>query len=76
MILRVFDFTCAACEESFEALVRGQRDMPQCPKCGSAKVTRQPVLRISIRASKVGRVVDLSSKSCPCAYGGPKHAHR
>ena len=35
----IFDFVCSDCQFEFEALVRAS-DMPVCPECGSAKVTK------------------------------------
>lgn len=71
--MRVFDFRCSVCGGVFEAFVNSADDQPACPQCG-APATRQAISQIAIRTGKNrrGRVVDLSSHSCPC--GGHRHA--
>ena len=36
----LFDFVCKACDNQFEALVRGT-SIPACPKCSSIELERQ-----------------------------------
>lgn len=36
----MFDFQCDRCAHGFEAFVRGS-DVPACPQCGAATVSRQ-----------------------------------
>lgn len=35
----LFDFQCQACENVFEALVRGET-LPSCPECGATELER------------------------------------
>jgi putative FmdB family regulatory protein len=70
--MRVFDFQCDDCGALFEAFVRPGDDAQRCSGCGSAAVSRRPALpSVRAGAARRGRVIDLSSRSCPC--GG---AHR
>ena len=75
ILMRVYDFKCDACGNAFEAFLRTADEPHECPQCGSPKATMQPTLQISINTSgtRRGRVIDMSSNSCPC--GGRKHAH-
>ncbi len=68
-----YDYLCDACGQAFEVLTRPGEDSDPCPACGSDKSSRQIVSRIAVRASNRphGRVIDLSSGSCPCA--GHRH---
>lgn len=67
--MRVFDFDCAGCATTFEALVGSEAETPPCPTCGSRAVARRPVVRVAVhtRKGRRGRVIDLSSHACPCA---------
>ena len=35
----IYDFTCQECGEQSEVLVRGE-SQPECPRCGSERMTR------------------------------------
>jgi len=72
--MRIFDFDCAACGATFEALVGSDAQTPPCPTCGSTAVARNPVVRVAVHARKGprGRVIDLSSHTCP-GPGRSKH---
>jgi putative FmdB family regulatory protein len=63
-----YDYLCTACGQVFEALTQPGEARDNCPGCGSRKVSRQVVSRVAVRTSsqRRGRVVDLSSGSCPC----------
>lgn len=37
----IYEYACMECEEHFEELVRGDRQVVTCPQCGAAKVLRQ-----------------------------------
>lgn len=39
----MFDFVCTACQQCFEALVRGNA-LPACPGCGSTALEKQMAL--------------------------------
>ena len=78
MTIGIFDFLCAECGNSFEVIVRSAGESRQCPRCESSSVARQPVMEMSIRTSNTrhGRLVDMSSNSCPCGSAGSKHGKR
>ncbi|MDP7100879.1 MAG: zinc ribbon domain-containing protein [Rhodospirillales bacterium] len=74
-----FDYVCQSCGEKFEALVRTDLEKADekdpCPGCGSDKIEQQVSL-FSIRGTKnhyQGKVIDMSSGSCPCARHNHKH---
>jgi putative FmdB family regulatory protein len=75
----VFDFNCGDCGAAFEAFLQSVDDTQRCPECGSSSLSRQPTLQLSIRTGNTrrrGRVIDMSSKSCPCGCAGSSQAHR
>ncbi len=76
--MRVFDFRCDGCGAAFEAFLRSIDESQQCPECGSSSLSRQPTLQLSIRAGSArrGRLIDMSSGSCPCGCAGRAQAHR
>jgi putative FmdB family regulatory protein len=75
--MRVYDFSCDDCATQFEAFLRSVDESRECPQCGSSRSTLLPTLQISIRTSSTrrGRVIDMSSKSCPCGQAHRGHAH-
>ena len=76
--MRVHDFKCNDCGTPYEAFLRSIDESHDCPQCGSSRSTLQPTLQISINTSgtRRGRLVDMSSKSCPCGCAGRSPAHR
>jgi putative FmdB family regulatory protein len=40
MSLKVFDYYCGECSETFELWIREETETPQCPQCGSCHVTK------------------------------------
>lgn len=76
--MRVYDFRCDDCGTPFEAFLRTRDEPHECPHCRSARSTLLPTLQISINTSgtRRGRVIDMSSKSCPCGCASRKQAHR
>ena len=72
----VHDYLCEACGASFEFLTLSSAESVACDSCGSDRVSRQVVSRISVRGrnQRHGSVVDLSSGACPCA--GHRNGHR
>lgn len=76
--MRVLDFHCDDCGASFEAFLRSIDESQQCPECGSSSLSRQPTLQLSIRtgSTRRGRLIDMSSGSCPCGCAGRAQAHR
>lgn len=76
--MRVYDFKCEDCGNAFEAFLRSRDEPCECPQCGSSRASLRPTLQISISTSgtRRGRVVDMSSKSCPCGCAGRGHSHR
>jgi len=76
--MRVYDFKCDDCGAPFEAFLRSVDESHTCPQCGSLRSTLRPTLQISINTSgtRRGRVVDMSSNSCPgCANHSHGHRH-
>jgi putative FmdB family regulatory protein len=39
IIIPIYEYSCQACDHSFEALVRGKETV-KCPECGSVKIER------------------------------------
>jgi len=72
----IHDYHCETCGESFEYLTLARDEAVACAKCGSERVARQVVSRISVRgmSQRRGRVVDLSSGACPCSGHGHRHS--
>ncbi len=61
----IYEYQCPPCEHTFETLVRSERDVPRCPKCGSIDLSKQ----FSVPASaKVNG--STSSSSLPIAGQG------
>lgn len=76
----IYDYLCAECGHTFELFVNSSNESgKECPRCLSAAVARKPVMQMSIRTSnqRRGRVIDMSSNSCPCGCAsGGKHVKR
>ncbi len=68
----IFEYTCPACGENFERLVRSHdTPPPSCPKCGSAKVEKQfSVFGASVKPS-VGSGAGAECSTCPHGGGCP-----
>jgi len=75
--MRVYDFRCDDCGTPFEAFLRSLDEARECPQCGSQRSTLLPNLQISISTSgtRRGRVIDMSSNSCPCGKAHSGHSH-
>jgi len=75
--MRVYDFKCEGCGTPFEAFLRSLDEAHPCPHCGASRSSLQPTLQVSIRTSgtRRGRIVDMSSKSCPCGCAARGRAH-
>ena len=76
--MRVYDFSCNDCGKPFEAFLRSRDEAHECPHCNSPRSTLLPTLQISINTSgtRRGRVIDMSSNSCPCGAASGRHVHR
>ena len=37
----IYEYICDECDRPSEILLKGRREKPRCPHCGSAKLTRQ-----------------------------------
>ena len=72
----IYDYLCADCGHSFELFVRSVEDGQECPHCRSARVARKPVMQMSLGGLRRGRLINMSSNSCPCGCGSGRHAHR
>jgi putative FmdB family regulatory protein len=59
----LYEYMCQECESQAELLVQGS-EQPECPKCGSAKLTKL----LSVVAAPAGR--DASAASAPNTSGG------
>lgn len=72
----VHDYLCEVCGESFEFLTLSHDEAVACAACGSGHVARQVVSRIAVRGlnQRRGKVVDLSSGTCPCNRHGHRHS--
>lgn len=62
----LFDFQCSACQAQFEKLVRSS-DVPTCPHCGSAALTKLVVSRLA-PAGKI-EAIRLSNRRAADAQG-------
>ncbi len=76
--MRISDYLCAECGHSFEVFVHSAEDSQECPRCHSSSVARKPVLQmfISTSGTRRGRMIDMSSNSCPCGCASGRNAHR
>ena len=63
----LFDFACTACQQSFEALVRGSTP-PACPACGSTALEKQMALP-SIKTSSTHGPAMHAAKRRDAAQG-------
>ncbi len=37
----LYEYHCEPCDHTFETLVRSDRDVPRCPRCGSVDVAKE-----------------------------------
>jgi putative FmdB family regulatory protein len=37
----IYEYLCEPCDHTFETLIRGQGDVPHCPKCGGIDLAKQ-----------------------------------
>lgn len=37
----LYEYHCSKCDQDVEVLVRNQAEKPQCPECGSLKLSKQ-----------------------------------
>lgn len=73
----VYDYLCKACGEDFEFMTLTHDEAVACEACGSGRVARQVVSRVSMRGCnnmRRGSVMDLSSGACPCSKLGHNHS--
>ena len=57
----MFDFVCTACQQSFEALVRGST-APACPACGSTALEKQMALPSIKTSSTHGQAMHAAKR--------------
>jgi putative FmdB family regulatory protein len=57
----IYDFSCTACGNEFEALVRGSKT-PACPKCNSEQLERKMSMPALKTESTHARVMDSARK--------------
>jgi putative FmdB family regulatory protein len=71
----IYEYRCCGCEETFEALVRGD-DAVACPHCGSSSLDRLvsgPFVSSGRTARPAGRTCCGREERCdtpPCSDGG------
>jgi putative FmdB family regulatory protein len=63
----IYEYRCEPCEHSFETLVRGQGDVPHCPRCGGIDLAKQ----FSVPAAAQGGPGRDSSLPVCAADSGP-----
>lgn len=72
----IYEYRCAECGTTFEALVRGGR-LVTCPQCGSSslnKLLSAPTVLSDGAARPAGRTCCGRGERCatpPCSGGGP-----
>ena len=75
----IYDFTCEACEERFEELLRSDAPAPPCPACNSVHTNRElsTFLTPNITGGQRRFVVDIGSKMSElgCCGGGGCGTH-
>jgi putative FmdB family regulatory protein len=71
----VYTYACRSCRHEFDALVESSIEQPDCPLCGCSETLLDDVCRPVIRPSnrRRRRVVDMSSRACPCGCGHLRH---
>lgn len=37
----IYEYHCEPCHHTFETLVRNERDVPRCPRCGSVELQKE-----------------------------------
>jgi putative FmdB family regulatory protein len=57
----IFDFVCTACQQSFEALVRGSA-LPACPSCSSTALEKQVALPSIKTSATHGQAMHAAKK--------------
>jgi len=62
----IYEYHCPACDHDFETLVRGQGDVPRCPKCKSVDLSRLLSVPAAIQAGGASAEVGPA----PCGPGG------
>ena len=68
----LYEYQCEPCDHTFETLIRGNGDVPHCPKCGSVKVAKLLSVPAAAQTGH-GRAGELPiSAACPpLAVAGP-----
>ena len=61
----IYEYRCEPCDHTFEILIRGQGDVPHCPRCGGIDLARQ--LSVPAPAQAGGR---KDSALSMCEPGG------
>ncbi len=65
----LFTYSCKACGESAEILVRGSEE-PACPSCGSKKLDKQPSAFAAVASSDSGPAIPEGCRSCCSRQNG------
>jgi putative FmdB family regulatory protein len=64
----IYEYRCVPCDHTFETLIRGQSDVPHCPRCGGLDLAKQ--FSVPAAAQSAG----TRSSALPiCDTGGGAH---
>jgi putative FmdB family regulatory protein len=63
----IYEYRCEPCEHTFETLVRGQSDVPRCPRCSGIDLARQ--FSVPAAAQTGGARSSLPVSNGPCGPG-------
>jgi len=71
----LYEYHCEPCDHAFETLVRSSSDVPRCPKCGNARVTKQFSVPAASPTGTLGypSAIPSASETCgrpQCGMGG------
>ena len=70
----IYEYRCKPCESTFETLVRTDRDVPECPSCGSIDLAKQFSVPASAKVNgSNGSSLPMSAPMMPmggCGMGG------
>lgn len=64
----IYEYHCEKCGKDSELLVRNTEDKPECPDCGSTRLTKQ--FSVFAAAGKPGGAHVHSGPGCCCNHGG------
>jgi len=65
----IYEYHCEPCKSTFETLVRTDRDVPECPTCGSNDLEKQ--FSVPASAKSNGSSLPMSAPMMPMGGCGP-----